>query len=90
VGHRLTSRQNLGEMLFVPLFIKEPQQTEGQTSTANATSLDILPTVADILGLSLPWQAEGRSLRGVASPPRGEKRFLGKLHAARPAVFQER
>lgn len=91
--HRLTTPDNVAEQLFVPLLIKEPNQKEGRVSLANVTSLDILPTVADILGVSLPWETGGRSLRGLplaANPEdtQREKVFLAHLHAVKPALFR--
>ncbi len=56
------------DILWVPLFVKEPGQTDGDVSDANALSVDILPTIADVLDVELPFPVDGRSLLG---PPRG-------------------
>ena len=88
VPHRQSTEDNLAEQLFVPLFIKEPGQKRGKVSLSNATSLDILPTVADILGISVPWETGGRSLRWAPDRPEGEKVFLGTLHAEKPTLFR--
>lgn len=53
----------------VPLFVKLPGQRRGATSDAPARSIDIAPTVADALGLRLPWRADGRSLLRPGPPP---------------------
>jgi hypothetical protein len=87
VPHRLTTADNLVESMRVPLFIKEPGQKQGKTSLANATTLDIVPTIADILGLELPWRPAGRSLRGLTDAPTGGKTFLGHLHAKQSHLF---
>ena len=69
---------NMEEIAFVPLFVKPPGQTEGGIDDRHARTIDIVPTIADILGVEVPWETDGRSLlagrRGrrrdsAASPP---------------------
>jgi hypothetical protein len=52
---------------WVPLFIKEPGQTQGDVSEANVLTVDVLPTIADALDIELPYEVDGRSVFG---PPR--------------------
>lgn len=52
---------NLEEIAFVPLFVKEPRQKRGRIVDAHVRTIDIVPTVADVLGARLPWRADGRS-----------------------------
>ncbi len=61
---RATTPQNLTEIAWSPLFIKSPGQTAGRVDDRNAESVDILPTVADIVGVDLTAPVDGRSLRG--------------------------
>jgi len=56
-------------ILPVPLIIKAPQQTEGVISRRNAETVDILPTVAEILRRPLTWAVDGTSLLGDPKPP---------------------
>ncbi len=53
---------NMEEIAFVPLFVKPPGQTEGGIDDRHARTIDIVPTVADILGVEVPWETDGRSL----------------------------
>jgi Sulfatase len=53
---------NIEELAFVPLFVKPPGQTEGKTVDSPARTIDIVPTVADVLGVQVPWDVDGRSL----------------------------
>jgi hypothetical protein len=64
------------DILWVPLFIKEPGQTEGEISDANVLTIDILPTIADVLDIDLPYPVDGRSVFG---PPRSsdDKTYQG-------------
>jgi hypothetical protein len=69
---RLVEEQELDartapELLWVPLFVKLPGQTEPEVSDANVLTVDVLPTIADVLGAELPGEIDGRSALG---PPR--------------------
>jgi hypothetical protein len=53
---------NMEEIAFVPLFIKAPGQARGEIVDGPARTVDIVPTIADLLGVELPWEPDGRSL----------------------------
>lgn len=55
---------SLAEILAVPLFVKLPGQTEGKIVDAPVQTVDVVPTVAEVLGLELPTPVDGRSLLG--------------------------
>lgn len=55
------------DMLPVPLFIKAPFQHHGSINDRPIETIDILPTLADILGLELPWEIDGCSALGPCS-----------------------
>jgi hypothetical protein len=60
---RRPTKSNLAELAFIPLFVKYPGQTEGRVvDSRHASTLDILPTIADQLGIRLPWHVDGTSL----------------------------
>ena len=48
----------------VPLFIKRPFSRGGEISDRNVQSIDVLPTIADILDIALPWTPAGASALG--------------------------
>jgi hypothetical protein len=52
---------NLQDIALVPLFVKLPGQTEGTVVDAHVQTIDILPTIADTLGVPIPWAVDGRS-----------------------------
>lgn len=62
--------ESLQDVLNVPLFIKEPGQSQGRVDNYRATILDIVPTMTDILGHELPWQTDGQSLVAEKRPDR--------------------
>lgn len=50
---------------WIPLIIKAPGQTGGAIDDRPAQSIDILPTIADHLGIDLPYRVDGHSLLGA-------------------------
>ena len=71
------SPSNLADLAFVPLFFKRPGQREGAVVNEHVRTMDILPTIADVLGIRIPWTVNGRSLLGPDHSPRVEF-FTGK------------
>jgi hypothetical protein len=62
---------NIDEVAFVPLFVKLPGQRRGKERRGFARTIDVLPTIADALGVELPWPVDGKSLLGRRLPPDG-------------------
>jgi hypothetical protein len=60
--------------LYVPLIVKGPGVRPATVSDDNVETIDVLPTVSDLLGIELPWSVDGRSLLGPARTS-SEKRF---------------
>jgi sulfatase-like protein len=60
---RRPTRSNLADLAFIPLFVKYPGQTQGRVVDArHASTLDVLPTIAGTLGITIPWHVDGTSL----------------------------
>jgi hypothetical protein len=78
-NRRRVRDSNVQEMAPVPLIVKAPGQRRGRVSRSYASTLDVTPTIADVLNLRLPYEADGRSAfsravarrRAVAMPDRG-------------------
>ena len=64
--HRSPSSGNLTDVMWTPLFIKYPGQSAGTIDDRPAESVDIVPTIAAVVGAG-GWNFDGRSLLG---PPR--------------------
>jgi len=59
---RRPSRTNLAELAFTPLFVKLPDEQQGRVvENRHVTTPDILPTIASVLGVKIPWKTTGRS-----------------------------
>jgi hypothetical protein len=68
-----TVRQTeLNEVLPVPLFVRYPGQGGGAIDDRDAQTIDLAPTIADVLEVELPeeWVFDGRSLRATDPPAR--------------------
>jgi len=62
-GHRrYVDPDNVGDIAPIPMFVKKPGQQQGKIDTLSATSIDLVPTIADELGVSIPWKVDGTSL----------------------------
>lgn len=66
IGSGVTSRRLLGEenaeeIAPVPFFVKAPGQMEGSVSRAPVRSVDIVATIADLLGTRVWWRQQGVS-----------------------------
>jgi hypothetical protein len=71
---RLLRAQNVQDIAPVPFFLKAPGQKRGRISDKPLQTIDVLPTIADVLGVRIPWQVDGRSaLRRAA---RGRRREI--------------
>ena len=59
--HRQMTDTNHGDIALVPFFIKTPYQQEALLIESSVETTDILPTVAELLGVTLPWPVDGQS-----------------------------
>lgn len=67
---------NLPDLMSVPLFVKLPHQRQGAVSDDNVETVDILPTICDVVGLDFPLEADGYSLRNFNPTVRTHKTFV--------------
>lgn len=58
-----------GAIVRVPLFVKRPGQRRGATIRRPVRTIDLMPTIADVLGFRIPWPVDGRSLFGPDPNP---------------------
>ena len=52
----------VGEIAAVPLFVKAPGLEPGSIDDRRALTIDILPTIGDVIGAPFSWTMEGSSL----------------------------
>ncbi len=63
---RAATAKNVEDVLEVPLFIKRPGRNEGAAFDHVVRTVDIVPTIADALGVEVPWPVDGRPVRDPA------------------------
>ena len=61
-NNRIITPQNIGYIGFVPLLIKYPGQTKGEIDDTNVQTIDIAPTILDVLNIQNGPRMDGRSL----------------------------
>mgnify|MGYP001169170953 CR=1 FL=1 len=75
---RRVTASNHAALTAVPLLVKTPHQKEGNVSDRNLETIDIVPTVAQVLGIDLPMKVDGHSAFDHTQHERATKRaFMG-------------
>lgn len=77
LSRREPTPETLADIMSVPLFVKLPGQRNGEVSDRNAETIDLLPSIADIIDLTLPEPVEGISFLDAAQPAALRKSIAG-------------
>ncbi len=63
---RVITPETIGSVASVPMFVKYPSSLSGAPSGViddlHAETTDLLPTIADVVGVNVPWKMDGVSL----------------------------
>ena len=78
---RNVSDENVADVLLVPLLVKLPHQTAGAISDSNVETVDVVPTIADVLATTVPYPIDGRSLLDAPDPDRTRKTLVRRGRA---------
>jgi hypothetical protein len=65
---RAPNADNLDELFRIPLFIKAPGQNGGEVRDDPASTVDVLPSLVDLLDIEADWSFEGHSLFDGSEP----------------------
>ena len=90
---RPAARVNFQDVAYVPLFIKAPEQRQGAIVDRPVQSIDVLPTIARILRIRIPWRVDGRSALDSPSQARRDVvlfKDAGRKLVARSSVLEAR
>ena len=68
---RKVTNQNVHEVAPVPFFVKAPGQSSGGVNPALVSTADMVPTIADVLGIRPGWKVDGVS--GFSAEARGRR-----------------
>ncbi len=71
-SRRFVTDSNVDEVAPVPLFIKAPGQMHGRIDDSLVRNIDVVPTIGDMLGTDVWWDAAGESVYSPESQSRDE------------------
>ena len=74
---RAITESTVGHVAAVPFFVKLPGERAGHIDDYRAETTDVLPTIADALGMRVPWRVEGTSLLASDRPIRTSSTMVG-------------
>jgi Sulfatase len=75
---RQLQRRNLSDILLVPLLMKVPGQRRGEVVDRIVETVDILPTILDVVGANASLRLDGRSLIAGRVPARSSRTFIAR------------
>ena len=80
LGHdrRLVRAANIEDIAPVPFFVKAPGQDQPRISDRPLRTVDVLPTLADLLGVRIPWPIDGRSAGAPTVGAQRHRRIVSK------------
>lgn len=89
-NQRLITSETVGTIAAVPMFVKypsgQPGIEPGLIDDVRAETVDLAPTVADVIGVNLPWDVGGLSLLDPDRDLREASVMLGRRGAVRFGV----
>jgi hypothetical protein len=75
LSRRKASETTVEEIAPVPFFVKAPGQLEGEVDESFVRTVDIVPTIADLVDVRVPWRHDGHSAFSQATRRRAEVRI---------------
>ena len=77
-SRRSVDPQNFSDIMSVPLFVRFPGQSEGVVNEGAAQLIDLFPTIAEVLDLSIDWPIDGVPLLAETSTESSTKLLFRK------------
>jgi len=78
------SEANAAQIMWTPMIVKAPGQTEGAVDDRATETIDLVPTVADVLGVDLPWGVDGTSMFEPAPDDRPVRNYDWRYNELEP------
>jgi hypothetical protein len=76
---RYVQPSTVDAIAYAPLLVKRPGQAEGAVDDANVSTIDVLPTIADELGIDVPWEVDGAPIGSDAVAGRGSAKQIADM-----------
>jgi hypothetical protein len=80
-NRRLPVAEALPEIMWTPLIVKAPGQTAPRVDDANVESIDVLPTLAGLIGVDVPWAMDGLDAGGEEAAARGDDKEFRRFES---------
>ena len=74
---RFLTDDNAADVLWTPLIVKAPGQTEPRVIDSPTSSVDLLPTIVDLLDIETDWEFDGESIFAEPRPADWERSSFG-------------
>jgi hypothetical protein len=74
---RMATPETVGDIAAIPLLMKRPNDPGTPPDDYRAETIDVLPTIADVLDIDLPWETDGTSLYAPERPMRTRSEITG-------------
>ena len=91
---RQVSESNFEQVAAVPFFVKRPGQHVGRIDDSLVRNIDVVPTIADVLGTDVWWRHDGRSVFDPAERAQEEieipRRDFSRVLTMGKAEFERR
>jgi hypothetical protein len=65
--------------MWTPLIVKAPGQTEPRVDDSNMQTIDVVPTIADLIGVDIPWHVDGLAAGSDAQLARGDQKVFRRI-----------
>jgi len=60
------------DVLGIPLVVKMPHQQRGEINDAPIRTIDLVPTIGQILGIEIPWKTDGHAVTAPGRAAQGQ------------------
>jgi hypothetical protein len=60
-SRREVTDTNIDQIAPVPMFVKAPGQREGRIDDSFVRNIDVMPTIAELVDVDIPWETDGAS-----------------------------
>jgi hypothetical protein len=87
---RSISLSNIDELGSVPMIVKRPGQHAGRVNGELAQTLDVTPTIADVLNVPLDYRTDGRSMFSRAAERRRTVRIVKRDFSSVVSISKRR
>ena len=78
-NRRLPIPEALPEIMWTPLIVKAPGQSEPRVDDTNVQSIDVVPTIADLIGVDIPWSVDGLAAGSDAQLARDDQKLFRRI-----------